>query len=95
MLEDRSDERWILLTEGPLDVDPVAGFLRHERAGGINLFLGTTRRWTRGRETVDLEYEAYESMALEEIRRLTEEAGRRWPLMKVAVHPRTGLVPVS
>lgn len=95
MLEERTDDTWILLTHQGLDVEAVAEFLRHERAGGINMFLGTTRRWTRGMETVDLEYEAYERMAIEEIRRLAGEADQRWPILKVVVHHRTGLVAVS
>lgn len=92
MLEVRDNDRWILLTEQPLDTAAAADFLRDERAGGIDLFLGTTRRWTGDRETDELEYEAYESMAIEEMKRLGNEAAARWPLVKVVMHHRIGVV---
>lgn len=95
MPEFRDQQQWILLTDRPLDTAAAADFLRDERAGGIDLFLGTTRRWTRGRETEELEYEAYESMAIEEMKRLAAQANERWPLSKVVVHHRFGMVAVT
>jgi len=95
MNEVKNADTWILLTAKPLAVDAVAAFLRDERAGAINLFLGTTRQWTRGRETMNLEYEAYEGMAVEEMQRIAREAVKRWPVEKVAVHHRTGVVRVA
>ena len=41
------------------DGDEVAD----ERAGAIATFVGTTRRQSRGRDVVHLDYEAYEGMA--------------------------------
>lgn len=95
MLEVRTENVWILLTEQRLDSSAAAEFLRDESAGGIDLFLGTTRRFTAGRETERLEYEAYGSMAVDEMRRLAEAAAERWPLAKVVVHHRTGVVAVT
>lgn len=56
-LDDKTETTWIHLGEAPLDLAAADAFLRTERAGGIDLFLGTTRRWTDGRETVRLAYE--------------------------------------
>lgn len=95
MLEVRESSLWILLTDEPLDTAAAADFLRDERAGGIDLFLGTTRRFTEGRETVQLDYEAYGSMAVDEMKRLARLAAERWPLAKVVVHHRIGVVAVS
>lgn len=92
MLEVRDEQHWILLTDRPLDTAASANFLRDESAGGIDLFLGTTRRWTGERETDTLEYEAYGRMAVEEMKRLAEQAFARWPLAKVVVHHRIGVV---
>ena len=63
--------------------------------GGIALFAGTTRRFTRGRETVQLSYEAHVPMALAECRRLGEEAASRWPVLKLVLWHRIGEVPVG
>ena len=95
MLEVRTENVWILLTERTLDSSAAVEFLRDESAGGIDLFLGTTRRFTAGRETERLEYEAYGSMAVDEMKRLAEKAAVRWPLAKVVVHHRTGVVAVT
>lgn len=95
MLELRDEKVWILLTDQALEATSAVEFLRHESAGGIDLFLGTTRRFTGDRETERLEYEAYGSMAVGEMRRLAERAAEQWPLEKVVVHHRTGLVSVK
>jgi molybdopterin synthase catalytic subunit len=42
-----------------------------------------------------LEYEAFASMATREMRALAAEARRRWPLRKVAMAHRIGVVPVG
>ena len=92
MLEVRTDDLWILLTDQALGTEAAADYLRAEGAGGIDLFLGTTRRWTQGRETVELEYEAYAPMAIEEMRRIAERASARWPITRAVLHHRTGVV---
>lgn len=95
MHEVRDETKWIFLADEPLRTEAVANFLRDERAGAIDLFLGTTRRWTGSDETVELDYEAYESMAVEEMRRITVRASEQWPVIKAAVHHRTGVVPIA
>jgi molybdopterin synthase catalytic subunit len=42
-----------------------------------------------------LEYEAYESMAVDEMRRIGEEIGRRWAVVAVSMVHRVGVVPVG
>ncbi len=95
MHEVRNETVWILLTDQPLETASAADFLRHETAGGIDLFLGITRRFTGDRETERLEYEAYGSMAVDEMRRLAERAAARWPLSRILLHHRTGIVSVK
>lgn len=77
----------------PSAAEAVA-FLAEAEGGGVSLFAGTTRRFTDGRETVELSYEAHESMARAECERLAEEAGRRWPILRLVIWHRTGVVPV-
>lgn len=64
-------------------------------AGAIVTFLGTTRNANEGRRVVRLEYEAYGRMATREMAALAAEAERRWPLRKVAMVHRIGVVPVG
>lgn len=64
-------------------------------AGAICTFVGTTRENNVGRKVLRLEYEAYEAMALSEIRKLAEEAGRRWDITRIAVTHRIGVVEIG
>ncbi len=94
MLEESTPRTWIRIQESPLDVEEVSDYLRVEEAGGVDVFFGTTRRWTDGRETVLLEYECYESMAVSEMARLLREADDRWRLSRACLLHRTGEVPL-
>ena len=85
----------ISLQESPLDPGGAATFLYTPDAGGVDLFIGTTRRWTDGKETLKLEYECYPAMARAEIERLLEEAQARWPIQRACVLHRLGEVPVA
>jgi molybdopterin synthase catalytic subunit len=67
--------------------------LRTDTAGGLSLFVGTTRRWTGDNETVRLAYDAYAPMAAKTMHALADEAATRWSVLKVAVHHRLGEVP--
>lgn len=100
-----NDSAWIAIREAPLSLEEVSEFLRIEEAGGVYIFLGTTRRWTETgeraadgeavrRETVLLEYECYKPMALKEMHRLVDEAFTRWPVRRACLLHRIGEVPL-
>lgn len=95
MPEVRDEKAWLLLQAEPLDVARCAAFLSVPEAGGIDLFVGTTRRWTGDAETVELSYECYEPMALREMASLAREAAERWPVRRVCIHHRLGTVPLA
>ncbi len=67
---------WIELSDGPLDVGAAVVFVNDPSAGGINLFVGTTRADanTSGSPLVALDYESYGEMALEQMRSLAARA---------------------
>jgi len=89
-----------MLTGDPLPVGEASAFLATPEAGGLALFIGTTRRWTdeegaQPRETTQLSYEAYEPMAVAEFTGLAAEAFERWPVARCCLWHRTGEVPVA
>ena len=92
-IDQQTETTWIHLGEAPLDVAAADAFLRTERAGGLTLFVGTTRRWTDGRETLRLAYDAYAPMAIKTMRTLADEAAGRWPVLKACLLHRVGAVP--
>ncbi len=80
----------IKITEKPIDVQKVIGTVSSLGAGAVNVFIGTVRNSAHGKNVVWLEYEAYESMAVAEIRKIIDEASHRWPLLGWAVSHRVG-----
>ena len=78
-----------------IDTDAVIGAVADPRTGATVSFLGTTRDHNEGRDVTVLEYEAYPEMAVAEMRKIGEEAQRRWPISRVAIVHRIGVVPVG
>ncbi|MCL6631235.1 MAG: molybdopterin converting factor subunit 1 [Alicyclobacillus herbarius] len=63
----------------PLDLNKAFSQLESVYHGGTVLFVGTVREWTRGRQTSHLEYEAYEEMALAQMRKIEHEVKAAHP----------------
>ena len=66
---------WVQLHSEPIDIGPVVQFVSDAGAGGVSLFLGTTRAETRedGCNLIRLDYDAYAEMALWQMRELAVE----------------------
>jgi molybdopterin synthase catalytic subunit len=80
----------IALTHEPIDSATVLTGVQSPQAGAVVLFLGTTREWTRGRQTRSLDYECYAEMAERKLAELEAEARRRWPVVECAIVHRVG-----
>jgi molybdopterin synthase catalytic subunit len=83
------------LTTEPIDVGAVARRVVPRRCGATVTLDGYAREWTRGRRTLHLEYEAYAPMALSEMKRLGEEAHRRFDIAHLGIVHRTGRVEIG
>jgi molybdopterin synthase catalytic subunit len=79
----------VRVTAEPLDIAAVAEAVRDPRAGGVAVFEGVTR------EVPELDYEAYEEMAVARIEAIAREEAERHGLCAVAIEHRTGTVPLS
>jgi molybdopterin converting factor subunit 1 len=84
-----------LVTPDPIDVAAILAEVAHSGAGGLALFVGTTRDENEGRRVERLEYEAYDGMATTEMAAIGAEMRRRWPLLGVAMVHRVGVVPIA
>lgn len=80
----------IKITEKPIDVQKVIDTASSLNAGAVNVFIGTVRNNANGKKVLWLEYEAYETMAIAEIRKVIDQASQRWPLLGWAVTHRVG-----
>jgi molybdopterin synthase catalytic subunit len=85
-------DTWFAISEQPLPVGAAYDWAIRPDCGAVVLFSGTVRDHADGREGVEfLEYEAYESKALERFATIAAEAGSRWPTIgRVAMLHRVG-----
>ncbi|MGH3077989.1 MAG: molybdenum cofactor biosynthesis protein [Gaiellaceae bacterium] len=83
------------LSETPLSVEGAVDEVRSDDAGAVATFVGTTRKRSRDREVLYLEYEAYEGMAEKVMAELADELKRRHGLCEVAIHHRVGRVSIG
>ena len=88
---------WIQLHADPIATAPVIEFVTDPEAGGIAVFLGTTRAepGPEGQPLVALDYEAYPEMARQQMELLARQARQRWPIRRLALLHRTGRVRVG
>jgi molybdopterin synthase catalytic subunit len=85
----------ITIGRAPIDIAAVERAVADPGAGGTVTFVGTTRNENAGRGVIRLEYEAYEPMALSEMRKLADEAGQRWKITRIAIGHRIGIVEIG
>ncbi|MDX1940356.1 MAG: molybdenum cofactor biosynthesis protein MoaE [Saprospiraceae bacterium] len=85
----------IQLSEQELNAQVCIDFALSGGAGAVDVFIGTVRDQTQGRKVVQLEYEAYEPMAISEMRKIAESAMHRWPVQRIAIHHRVGTLKIG
>lgn len=85
----------IQITAQSIDVSSCIDRVITPRSGGIDVFIGTVRNQTKGKKVLQLEFEAYEAMALKEMQLIADAMMAKWPLHKVVIHHRTGILQVG
>ena len=85
----------VLLTTDPLRSAEAVVALKAGADGAVVVFDGVVRNNTRGRQTQYLVYEAYEAMALHEMRALVAEARTRFPVREALLHHRLGRLEIG
>ena len=90
-------EDWIEILDSPLSVEAAVRFVTDPNAGGINVFLGTTRaeKSPDEKQLLALDYEAYQEMAVARLSTLVQDARKKWPVTKAAILHRIGRVAVG
>ena len=78
-----------------LDVQQCIDWVISPECGGIDVFIGTVRNATQGKPVLRLEFEAYEKMALSEFNKIAQLAFEKWPVQKIAIHHRVGVLQVG
>ncbi|HYW43668.1 MAG TPA: molybdenum cofactor biosynthesis protein MoaE [Bryobacteraceae bacterium] len=89
-LEVVADGHYFALTRQAIDPRAIARRVMTGREGAVVTFEGTVRNNTKGRPTLCLDYECYESMALEMMAKIGLEIAAANPVGRVAIVHRLG-----
>ena len=85
----------IKISATALNIQEAAQWVMHADCGGIDVFIGTVRQQTKGKKVLQLMFEAYEGMALKEMEKIAAAAMEKWPVHKILIHHRTGILAVG
>jgi molybdopterin synthase catalytic subunit len=85
----------IELKDTPLSISDAEGFVESPDTGGSVVFIGTVRNKTQAKPVMRLEFEAYEPMAISEMRKISEQALAQFAVTKIAIHHRVGVLEIG
>jgi len=85
----------IEISDQPLNIQSCIDWVMTPQSGGIDVFIGTVRDATKGKNVLRLEFEAYKPMATKEMHKIAEQALRKWPVQKLLIHHRVGILEVG
>jgi MoaE-MoaD fusion protein len=85
----------VLLVRDPIAADALIRHVRQAEDGAVVTFDGCVRNHSHGRRTLYLEYEAYESMALEKMREIAASLHTLFAIDGVAIAHRLGRLEIG
>ena len=84
----------VSITRESIDITALRQRALHPQAGAVLIFCGDIRNHSDEQSVEKLEYESHESMALNQMSQVVEEASNQWPIHYVEVIHRLGLMEV-
>lgn len=85
----------IKISDKPIDVQACIDAVQSERAGAIDVFIGTVRNHNNAKEVVRLEFETYDVMAVKKMEELASQAYNRWDIEKIVMIHRKGVLQIG
>jgi molybdopterin synthase catalytic subunit len=85
----------IKLSVTTLNVQECIDWVMSPECGGVDVFIGTVRNATKGKPVVRLEFEAYDQMAISEMKKIAQQALAKWPIQRLLIHHRTGVLQIG
>ena len=80
----------VVITRDPIDAQKVARQLLRGEDGAICVFEGVVRNNSKGKRTLHLVYEAYESMAFKKLEEIGQFVCQAWDIDRIALIHRLG-----
>jgi molybdopterin synthase catalytic subunit len=78
-----------------LDMQELVRYVTDPSAGAIATFIGTTRNNNEGRKVIALDYDAYPEMAEKELKRIGDDAKKKWSIERMGIVHRIGPVQIT
>jgi molybdopterin synthase catalytic subunit/molybdopterin converting factor small subunit len=96
-LDESGGEREVVvaLTREAIDADRIVAAAKSGEDGAVVVFDGIVRNHSRGRRTLHLDYEAYEEMAVGQMRELGQKARERFGVRQVTMVHRLGRLEIG
>lgn len=85
----------IALTRDPIEAKKLVSEAKDGADGAVVVFDGIVRNNSRGRQTLHLDYEAYEEMASKQMQQLAREAQTRYGVRHVTIVHRLGRLKIG
>ncbi len=86
---------YLKITEQAIDIQFLIAEAQSDRAGAVDIFIGTVRNHANSKKVIRLEYEAYDAMALKKMELLAQEAHSRWAIEKLVIVHRKGILQIG
>ena len=83
------------IVDEPIDATALGNLVLTDADGAVCVFLGVARKYSRGREVVHLEYEAYPEMAEKKLAEIGDELREKFGVERVAIFHRTGVLKIG
>jgi len=85
----------IKVTSNKLNLQECYDFVQDDTCGGIALFVGTVRNSTQNKTVNQLEFTAYEPMAIKEMNKIALKAIDQFEITKITIHHAIGTLQVG
>jgi molybdopterin synthase catalytic subunit len=89
------NQLYVRVVRDRIDTEALLAALKRGEDGAALVFEGVVRNQTRGRQTLYLDYEAYEEMALQEMKSLAARSLKQFSVRDVAIVHRLGRLEVG
>lgn len=83
------------IVDQKIDLESIVAKVSSPKAGAITTFIGVTRNYTGDRQVNYLFYEAYHSMALQQLVKIGEKVHKKYRIEKIAITHRIGRVNIE
>eukprot|EP01137_Pigoraptor_chileana_P029383 Opistho-2@14557 len=85
----------IQIADQAIDIQACIDAAQSDRAGAVDVFIGTVRNHNKQKEVVRLIFETYDTMAVKKMQELADQAREKWEIEKIVMVHRKGVLEIG